>query len=494
MNDESMRLTLGMTKALSDIQRLRILMMLRPGELCVCQIIAVLGLAPSTVSKHLSILANARLVDSRKDGRWAYYRLASLEDTHAPLDWLATSLRQDGQIRVDQEKLAAINACDPQSIARRQRVSDKIAMTVRRGAPGDRALPELREEDGQPGGAGSPGAPCGGAGSPSAPRGGAGSPSTPNDGAPGGRALPELREEDGQPGGAGSPSAPNGGAPGGRALPELRNEGGQPGGAGSPSAPQVLSDAPSLPQRHPLPHDIPGWIQGSARFFITINCKQRGVNTLCRQPVAQALLDSARQYEASGRWYLWLALLMPDHLHLIVSVRPDLGLRAVIGNWKRYQATHLGIEWQANFFDHRLRDEDEFRDKALYIRENPVRKQRVARSQDWPYVADRNGGAPGGRALPELREGGASEGRAGSPSAPQGGAGSPSMPNGGAPGGRALPELRQAGASEGGAGSPSAPQGGAGSPSAPQGGAGSPSTPRDGGDTENALQKKSKKR
>ena len=147
MNDESMRLTLGMTKALSDIQRLRILMMLRPGELCVCQIIAVLGLAPSTVSKHLSILANARLVDSRKDGRWAYYRLASLADTHAPLDWLATSLRQDGQIRVDQEKLAAINACDPQSIARRQRVSDKIAMTVRRGAPGDRALPELREKN-----------------------------------------------------------------------------------------------------------------------------------------------------------------------------------------------------------------------------------------------------------------------------------------------------------------------------------------------------------
>ena len=394
MNDESMRLTLGMTKALSDIQRLRILMMLRPGELCVCQIIAVLGLAPSTVSKHLSILANARLVDSRKDGRWAYYRLASLEDTHAPLDWLATSLRQDGQIRVDQEKLAAINACDPQSIARRQRVSDKIAMTVRRGAPGDRALPELREEDGQPGGAGSPGAPCGGAGSPSAPRGGAGSPSTPNDGAPGGRALPELREEDGQP-----------------------------GGAGSPSAPAVQSEAldccvgHSFPQRHKLPHDIPGWIQGSARFFITITCKQRGVNTLCRQPVAEALLDSVRQYEASGRWYLWLALLMPDHLHLIVSIRPDLGLRSVIGNWKRYQATHLGLEWQANFFDHRLRDEEEFRDKAAYIRMNPVRKELSETRETWPFVLDRTNigaegvGALGGRALPELREKNAPSGR-----------------------------------------------------------------------------------
>ncbi|NLE42016.1 MAG: metalloregulator ArsR/SmtB family transcription factor [Lentisphaerae bacterium] len=385
MNDESMRLTLGMTKALSDIQRLRILMMLRPGELCVCQIIAVLGLAPSTVSKHLSILANARLVDSRKDGRWAYYRLASLADTHAPLDWLATSLRQDGQIRVDQEKLAAINACDPQSIARRQRVSDKIAMTVRRGAPGDRALPELREEDGQPGGAGSPGAPRGGAGSPSTPRGGAGSPSTPR------------------------------------------------GGADSPSTPAVQSEAldccvgHSFPQRHKLPHDIPGWIQGSARFFITITCKQRGVNTLCRQPVAEALLDSVRQYEASGRWYLWLALLMPDHLHLIVSIRPDLGLRSVIGNWKRYQATHLGLEWQANFFDHRLRDEEEFRDKAAYIRMNPVRKELSETRETWPFVLDRTNigaegvGALGDRALPELREKNAPSGRAGSPSTPNDG-------------------------------------------------------------------------
>jgi len=157
MNDESMRSTLGVTKALADIQRLRILMMLRSGELCVCQIIAVLGLAPSTVSKHLSVLANARLVDSRKDGRWAYYRLASLADTHAPLDWLATSLRQDGQIRADREKLAAINACDPQSIARRQRENDGASDDG--GAPGGRALPELREEDEQPGGAGSPSAP-----------------------------------------------------------------------------------------------------------------------------------------------------------------------------------------------------------------------------------------------------------------------------------------------------------------------------------------------
>jgi ArsR family transcriptional regulator, arsenate/arsenite/antimonite-responsive transcriptional repressor len=62
--------------ALSDENRVRALYALRHGELCVCQLIELLGLSPSTVSKHLSILRNAGLLDSRKEGRWVYYRLA----------------------------------------------------------------------------------------------------------------------------------------------------------------------------------------------------------------------------------------------------------------------------------------------------------------------------------------------------------------------------------------------------------------------------------
>ncbi len=54
LNDQVMMTTVKVTKALGDVQRLRILSLLEHGELCVCQIIEVLGLAPSTVSKHLS--------------------------------------------------------------------------------------------------------------------------------------------------------------------------------------------------------------------------------------------------------------------------------------------------------------------------------------------------------------------------------------------------------------------------------------------------------
>ena len=124
MNSETMRSTLRITKALSDIQRLRILLMLRAGELCVCQIIAVLGLAPSTVSKHLSILSAADLVDSRKEGRWAYYRLPqgeALKAVKPVLKWLDGALDGDESVANDAIKLQAALACPPESLSERQR-------------------------------------------------------------------------------------------------------------------------------------------------------------------------------------------------------------------------------------------------------------------------------------------------------------------------------------------------------------------------------------
>ncbi len=64
-------------RAISDRNRIRILKMLEPGELCVCQITAILGLAPASASKHLSLLRMAGLLTHRKEGRWVYYRLSA---------------------------------------------------------------------------------------------------------------------------------------------------------------------------------------------------------------------------------------------------------------------------------------------------------------------------------------------------------------------------------------------------------------------------------
>src|SRR5512137_1549704 len=63
-------------KAAADPTRTRILKLLEDGPLCVCQVQAVLGLAPSTVSKHLTLLKAAGLVEERREGRWIEHRLA----------------------------------------------------------------------------------------------------------------------------------------------------------------------------------------------------------------------------------------------------------------------------------------------------------------------------------------------------------------------------------------------------------------------------------
>ena len=62
-------------KAAADPTRVRILKMLEGGELCVCQIIAVLALSPSTVSKHLFLLKSAGFVNDRKEKKWVHYSL-----------------------------------------------------------------------------------------------------------------------------------------------------------------------------------------------------------------------------------------------------------------------------------------------------------------------------------------------------------------------------------------------------------------------------------
>ncbi|MBE0618624.1 MAG: winged helix-turn-helix transcriptional regulator [Proteobacteria bacterium] len=66
---------LPLLKALADDSRLRILWMLEGRELCVCEIQAVLGLAQSTVSRHLQVLEDAGFVVSSREGLWKNYRL-----------------------------------------------------------------------------------------------------------------------------------------------------------------------------------------------------------------------------------------------------------------------------------------------------------------------------------------------------------------------------------------------------------------------------------
>jgi ArsR family transcriptional regulator, arsenate/arsenite/antimonite-responsive transcriptional repressor len=124
MEEHGMRDVVTIAKALSDENRVRILAILEGRELCVCQVIELLGLAPSTVSKHLSILKQARLIDGRKYGRWMYYRLADEDVPPVAKDaisWALKGLGRDRQREKDAERLIQILAMDPEVLCLTQR-------------------------------------------------------------------------------------------------------------------------------------------------------------------------------------------------------------------------------------------------------------------------------------------------------------------------------------------------------------------------------------
>jgi len=108
---DSLREMLSITKALGDESRLRALAAVKAGELCLCQIIPVLGLAPATVSKHMDTLERAGLVRRRREGKWRYYRLADGPTGGAAaraLAWLLEGLGDDTRLREDARKLRAV--------------------------------------------------------------------------------------------------------------------------------------------------------------------------------------------------------------------------------------------------------------------------------------------------------------------------------------------------------------------------------------------------
>ncbi len=102
---------LAVNKALSDRTRVRALMALRDGELCLCQLVCLLALAPSTLSKHMNVLAGAGLVEREKRGRWQYFKLAGRDapaEVQRAIAGAVAALDEDVAIRDDRGKVAAL--------------------------------------------------------------------------------------------------------------------------------------------------------------------------------------------------------------------------------------------------------------------------------------------------------------------------------------------------------------------------------------------------
>jgi DNA-binding transcriptional ArsR family regulator len=117
-------------KGLAHPARLRILGMLEGGELCVCQLTAVLGLAPSTVSQHLSVLARGGLVDERKEGKLVFYRLSEEEAVGGLVRPALDLLAEDASARADRTLVSRLRRIPVATLCAAD--LDLVAIGVRR--------------------------------------------------------------------------------------------------------------------------------------------------------------------------------------------------------------------------------------------------------------------------------------------------------------------------------------------------------------------------
>ncbi len=100
---------------------------------------------------------------------------------------------------------------------------------------------------------------------------------------------------------------------------------------------------------------------------------------------AEVVFESVAFRQNRGDWFIHLLLLMPDHLHALVSFPRDRDMKHVVSQWKEITAKKTGVTWQRDYFDHRLRNDESYLEKAHYIRMNPVRKGLIAANEVWPF-------------------------------------------------------------------------------------------------------------
>jgi Predicted transcriptional regulators len=109
-------------KAAADPTRVRILKILEGGEMCVCQVIAILSLGQSTVSKHLFLLRAAGLIKDRRERKWVHYSLDRRSNSPYAVRMLRNLLgwlNEDPVIRKDRERAAMARAIGPMAICER---------------------------------------------------------------------------------------------------------------------------------------------------------------------------------------------------------------------------------------------------------------------------------------------------------------------------------------------------------------------------------------
>jgi putative transposase len=102
---------------------------------------------------------------------------------------------------------------------------------------------------------------------------------------------------------------------------------------------------------------------------------------------AQLFLETLQQYRREGRYKLHDFVVMPDHIHLLLTpqdITLERTMQFIKGGFSRRHASKFPV-WQRGFTDHRIRDRDDFLTHRDYIHHNPVRARLCQTPQDYPY-------------------------------------------------------------------------------------------------------------
>jgi REP element-mobilizing transposase RayT len=124
-----------------------------------------------------------------------------------------------------------------------------------------------------------------------------------------------------------------------------------------------------------------------ATYFLTV-CTDHRVVGLIDPRIAGRVLSEMQAAQKDEVWLVRCAVVMPDHLHLLVDLGAKLALGKAISRLKAKTSADLrgvGLYWERGFFDHRLRAADDVLDVFLYIFLNPYRAGLCARTESWPW-------------------------------------------------------------------------------------------------------------
>src|ERR1039457_809369 len=142
----------------------------------------------------------------------------------------------------------------------------------------------------------------------------------------------------------------------------------------------------------PARHALPGNILSSARTFFATTKTSQGRALLQSERNATMMIDVLRSYVAAGKFQLHDFVVMPDHLHLLITVDGattiERAMQFIKGGFSyrlKKETGYLGEVWQTGFSEVRVNDEQSFTRHREYIAANPVKAGLAAGAEAFPY-------------------------------------------------------------------------------------------------------------